>query len=137
MPAPAVAVTTTDQGEISLKETVILSEESRFSVLWLGISPLKIFLSTNLSAYKIPSRKLQRCLAIPVPEAAFVSSAKPAEETGVIEATITEDMVLGTRIGRLALPSYEVTAVPAHPTGSGSHSIGASKVAYVSSAGQG
>ena len=56
------------------------------------------------------------------------------EETEVIEATIAEDMVLGTTIGRLALPAPEVDAVPAHPTGSGSYSLGASEVASVFSA---
>ena len=48
LPYPAVAVTTADQAEISLKQTVTLSEESRFSVLWLGISPLKISLWTSV-----------------------------------------------------------------------------------------
>ena len=56
------------------------------------------------------------------------------DETEVIETTITEDMVLGTTIGRLSLPSPEVAAVPAHPTGSGSYSLEASEVASVSSA---
>jgi len=124
LPTPAVAVTTADQAEISLQQTVILSEERRFSVLWLGIPPLKISLCTSVPACKTPLRKRQRGLAIPAPKAAFVSFAQPVEETEVIEVTITEDMVLGTTIGRLALPSPEVAAVPAHPTGSGSYSLG-------------
>jgi len=60
---------------------------------------------------------------IPASKAAFVSFAQPVEETEVIAATITEDMVLGTTIGRLALPSPEVAVVPAHPTGSGNYSL--------------
>ena len=77
----------------SLKQTVILSEESRFSVLWLRISPLKISLRTSVPACKTPPRKRQRGLAIPAPIAAFVSFVQPVEETEVIEATVTEDIV--------------------------------------------
>jgi len=44
LPTPAVAVTTADQAEISLQQTVILGEESRFSVLWLVISLKPVFL---------------------------------------------------------------------------------------------
>ena len=66
-----------------------------------------------LPAPAVAATTTDQGLALPAQRGVFVSSAQPAEETEVIkiEATVTEDIGLGTTIGKLALSTPEVAAV--------------------------